>query len=104
MPEHLERKRLAVVHVALGGIVPENTVDHWLKSERGDANKIEILTDLLLILTEPTILAAEFASRLCGRGWQVEPRDDTNKTCQRAFERKEPPLEIISTSIHVAPR
>lgn len=73
-PELAKSEPLAIVHVALGRIVPEDTVHH----------------DLLLPLVEPAVFAAEIAGGLCGRGRKVEVRYDPDQAGYHALKSEEP--------------
>lgn len=92
IPEHSEGNCLAVVHVALGGVVAKDTVDHCWRLAMKPNVKTVLLTNLFFALIEPAFFATELASRLCGRRREIEPRDDTDEACQHAFESKKPSL------------
>lgn len=87
LPEHTKGQGLPVVHVALRWVIAKDAVHH----------------DLLFPFIEPSVLAAEFACRLSGRGWEVKVGDDANDACQHSFECEKPTLELCQR-FHVAQR
>lgn len=76
------------MHIALARIIAKNSVDH----------------DLLFALVEPTFfppqrVPAFLYSCLCRRGWQVEPGNNTDKTCNTAFDREKPTPSLYRSAL-----
>lgn len=69
VPEESRGDGLTIMHAALAGVVADDPVHH----------------DLLLVLGEPAVLAAEPALGLCGRGGHPECGDDADDPGDEAF-------------------
>lgn len=85
-PEIGQRKTLTIVHVALAGIVSQDSIDH----------------DLLFALCKPSILPSEPACGLSRRRWEVKVGDDADEAGECSLEGEEPSLLTISTAIGVS--
>lgn len=80
LPEQLGRHRLAVVHGALAGVVPDDPVHH----------------DLLFPFAEPSVFPPEAASRLSGRRRHVERRKNTDHAGDETLKGKEIPPSFLA--------
>lgn len=86
LPEHAGRESLSVVHVSFAGVISQHSVDH----------------DFFFSFIEPAVLAAKSGRGLGGGRWNVEPRYDSDKAGQTAFESKEPaPASDAVDTAHV---
>lgn len=80
LPQQLGRHRLAVVHGALAGVVPDDSVHH----------------DLLLPFAEPSVSSPEPAGRLSRRRRHVERRENTDQAGDETLEGKEVPPGLMA--------
>ena len=74
VPELAGGEGFTVVHVAFGGVVADNAVDH----------------DVFFARVEPAVFSAEETFCLGRRGGEVDERDQADESCEEAFEGKEP--------------